>query len=346
MKPANRNNLCNQPYQYFEEQNLLKLYGLFNQQLSLKITKTNNDFDLSYSLDEMWDIIKRYNPSLYSEIFNYVKQLNEIKGNLKTKMYFVVGRQYYSNLDKLTNDEKGKLITVGQSIIAKKLCNPTVRPHYYLPRMIKNDGSLQLANGHNMGNLRTVMNHFENENTITLKWQVTYEDFVNAKLINYHQSHEKLQLYLGEIRKSLSQNNEQKKTEKNFSFESIIRDKIKIDFVGKRLVGFEMPNLNALERYQHTKFETDILGENQTQRWIIEISTGHKNQSDILKKYIKRKEYFNNTYGEKQTTGWFIVGNYGKISNHKENIIITTIEEFKKILHDNNIVDTLSCLGF
>ena len=229
-------------------------------------------------------------------------------------------------------------------LLRKEIGNPHVRPKIWNPKWMNNKGELSITNSHNIGNLRTGLNHLIDENIIKMTWaQFINNDFVEAEI---KFSRYKLVQYYYKVRSFLSEIDLIEKTDREFGFERIVRDLIRTDLNGIEINSNLVPNFQNYFHYPHHEFETDAVGETPDQRWIFEFSTGHKSCSEILNKYYIRKNHFNKIRGEKRTIGLFIVSNYASLKNTTDTVIVLTISEFVQLLKENNIRDTISCFGF
>ncbi len=336
---------CNKTTKYFKGENLSQLYKLYSEKLSFALSQHIQRTSMKVPYELLWKWLKSVNGNLYNEIRSVAENHPHILGDIETKIFFITGRQFFSDLGKLTFDQKSKLISVINMILRKSICNPLMRPIIWNPRDMRNNGDLYIANSHNIGNLRTGINHLLNENVIEINWsQYINNDFVSAKMTGFPR--DKLNQYYQKIKDSLSQADEIAKTDRSFGFERIVRDIIRTELSGIYIKSILIPEFNVFQLYKHHEFETDILAENSSQRWIIEISTGHKNSNEILNKFYKRKSYFNNERENMTTIGMFIVSNHGVIKETRDTIIVITIAEFVEILKANKIRDTITCFGF
>lgn len=340
-----KDSYCDKPTKYFKSNNLVQLYNLYSEKLSFALSQHIQRTSMSVPYRLLWKKLKSVNDSLYNQIRSKANDNPEILGDIETKMFFITGRQFYSDITKLTIDQKSKLISVINMFLRKSIGNPVIRPTIWNPRDMRNNGELQIANAHNIGNLRTGINHLIDEGIIEINWaQFINNDFVSAEMIGYPK--DRLNQYLQKIKASLSNADEITKTDRSFGFERIVRDIIRTEISGIYIKSVLIPKFDLFELYKHHEFETDILAENSSQRWIIEISTGQKSSNEILSKFYKRKKHFNETKGDMTTIGMFIVSNHGIMKETKDTIIVLTIDEFVEILKENNIRDSISCFGF
>lgn len=335
---------CNKTSCYFIPRNLRLLYGLYNEKISFDLTQHIRRTVETGPYGKLWKNLRTTNSNLYSQIRSVAESKTDILGDIETKMFFITGRQYYSDLNKLTIDQISKMLSVINMLLRKEIGNPQVRPRIWDPKWMTNKGELYFSNSHNIGNLRTGLNHLINENIIEITWaQFVNNDFVEAEI---KFSRNQLWQYYNKVKSYLSGTDLIQKTDKEFGFERILRDVIRSDLRGIEIDSEVIPEFQDYFHYPHHEFETDAVGETPDQRWIFEFSTGHKSCSEILNKYYIRKNHFNITRGEKRTIGLFIVSNCSLLKNTSDKVIVLRISEFVQLLKDNNIRDTISCFGF